>query len=136
MSIKQQLEHWQTLWTQGSDLILLRLRLLRLDANEQLSTILKIIAMIGAMMVLSLVGFISLLFGLNLILTNEWKIRLFFGITAMAFIMCMVMAYWIPQLWRNSSTRMGETLSAMQNDLRALRGQKTNQSEHHDVIAK
>ena len=35
MSIKQKLEHWQTLWQQGSQLILLRLRLLQLDANEQ-----------------------------------------------------------------------------------------------------
>lgn len=136
MSIKQQLEHWQTLWTQGSDLLLLRLRLLRLDANEQLSAILKIIAMIGMMMVLSLVGFISLLFGLNMVLSDEWKIRLFFGVAIGSLLLCVVLACWIPILWQRNSTRMGETLSAMQNDLRTLRGQKPNHLENHHAQQK
>ena len=91
MSIKQKLEHWQTLWQQGSQLILLRLRLLQLDANEQLNVLLKIIMMLGMMMVLGLIGLIAMLFGLNALLPEQWKIYSFFGITVVTLVMCVLL---------------------------------------------
>ena len=52
MSIKQEWAHFKTIWGQGSDLILLRLRMLRLDANEQLAVIIKIFSAVVVMAVL------------------------------------------------------------------------------------
>ena len=124
MSIKQKLEYWQTLWQQGSQLILLRLRLLQLDANEQLNVLLKIIMMLGIMMVLGLIGLIAMLFGLNALLPEQWKIYSFFGITVVTLVMCVLLVYWIFKLWQQSSARINETLYGLQNDLRILQGQK------------
>lgn len=122
MNLKQELNHFKTLITQGSDLLLLRLRLLRLDASEQLASIIKILASVLVAVVLLLVGLIALLFGLNTVLTHEAKIWVFFGLTAACLLVAVGLLFWIPSLWRNSSVMMSDTLQAFQDDLRILNG--------------
>lgn len=124
MNIKQQFNHLKTIWEQGSDLIFLRLRILRLDANEQIASIIKILAAIFGVAVFVLIGLIAMLFGLNVILPDIWKIRIFFGIAALSLLLCAGLSIWIPFMWKRSSNQISETLSALQNDIRALRGEK------------
>ncbi len=122
MNIKQEISHFKTLITQGSDLLLLRLRLLQLDASEQLANIIKIIAALAIAAVLLLVGLIALLFGLNTILTDEAKLWVFFGITSVCILFTIALLCYIPQLWRNGNSSINETLQALQDDLRLLHG--------------
>ena len=80
--------------------------------------------MLGIMMVLGLIGLIAMLFGLNALLPEQWKIYSFFGITVVTLVMCVLLVYWIFKLWQQSSARINETLYGLQNDLRILQGQK------------
>ncbi len=122
MNIKQEINHFKTLITQGSDLLLLRLRLLQLDASEQLANIIKIIAALAIAAVLLLVGLIALLFGLNTILTDEAKLWVFFGITSVCILSTIALLCCIPKWWQNGNSSINETLQALQNDLRLLHG--------------
>lgn len=124
MSIKQEFEHLKTVWGQGSDLIFLRLRMLRLDASQQLATMIKILAAVAIMAVFSLVGLIAMLLGLNVVLPDVWKIRIFFGVAALTLLVCLGLVFWVPMLWKRSNSQMSDTLGALQNDIRALRGEK------------
>lgn len=122
MNIRQEIHHVKNLLAQGGDLMLLRLRLLGLDAAGQIAAALKIAAMIAFAAVLALVALIALLFGLNTVLSHEAKIWVFFGIAAAAFLTVVVLLLCIPALWRNSSNMMAQTLQAMQDDWRLLNG--------------
>lgn len=124
MSIKQEWAHFKTIWGQGSDLILLRLRMLRLDANEQLAVIIKIFSAVVVMAILSLIGLMAMLLGLNVVLPDIWKIRVFFSVAALTLLICFGLMLWIPIIWKHSSGQISETLGALQNDIRALRGEK------------
>lgn len=130
MNIRQEIHHVKNLLAQGGDLMLLRLRLLGLDAAGQLAATLKIAAMIAFAAVLALIALIALLFGLNTVLSHEAKIWVFFGIAAAAFLAVVVLLLCIPALWRNSSGMMAQTLQAMQEDWRLLNGRA--QENKHD----
>ena len=80
MNLRQNINHYKVLLHQGADLLLLRLRILGLDLNDQATTILKIIAAIVFAGALFSFGMISLLFGLDSALGAEAKIWVFFGI--------------------------------------------------------
>ena len=124
MGIKQEWVHFKTILGQGSDLILLRLRMLRLDANEQLAVVIKIFAAIVVMAVLSLIGLMAMLLGLNVVLPDIWKIRVFFSIAGLTVLIFFGLMLWIPIVWKRSNEQISETLGALQNDIRALRGEK------------
>lgn len=124
MNIRQEIHHMKNLLAQGGDLMLLRLRLLGLDAAGQLAATLKIAAMIALAAVSALIALIALLFGLNTVLSHEAKIWVFFGMAAAAFLAVVVLLLRIPVLWRNSSGMMAQTLQAMRDDWRLLNGRK------------
>lgn len=133
MNIKQEYRHFKTLIAQGSDLLLLRLRLLHLDANEQLANVIKIMAMVLVAVVLLLVGLMALMFALYAILPHEMKIWFFAGMAVGCLLGIVGLLCWVEHLWRNSSTRMSETLHALQDDLRLLQGSNPNRKlEHHE----
>lgn len=133
MNIKQEYRHFKTLIAQGSDLLLLRLRLLHLDANEQLANVIKIMAMVLVAVVLLLVGLMALMFALYAILPHEMKIWVFAGMAVGCLLGIVGLLCWVGHLWRNSSTRMSETLHALQDDLRLLQGSNPNRKlEHHE----
>lgn len=127
MNLKQEINHFKTLISQGSDLLLLRLRLLRLDLNEQLASVITILAAVLVAVVLLLVGLIALMFGLNTVLAHEVKIWVFFGTTVACLLLALALLCWIPHLWRNSSSLMNDTLQALQDDLHILNGSAPQQ---------
>lgn len=133
MNLKQEYQHFKTLLSQGSDLLLLRLRLLHLDANAQLANIIKILVAVLVAAVLLLVGLIALMFALNAIVSPEMKLWVFGGIMVACVLVCVILLCWAVHLWRSSSTRMGDTLHALQDDLRLLKGTKPNRKlENHE----
>ena len=70
MGIRQNIEHAKTLLNQGIDLLLLRLQILNLDLAEQAENVFRIIIWLVVSGILLLIAFISLLFGLNRVLSD------------------------------------------------------------------
>ncbi|SSY80886.1 phage holin family protein [Alysiella crassa] len=133
MNLKQEYQHFKTLLSQGSDLLLLRLRLLHLDANAQLANIIKILVAVLVAAVLLLVGLIALMFALNAIVSPEMKLWVFGGMMVACVLVCVILLCWAVHLWRSSSTRVGDTLHALQDDLRLLKGTNPNRKlENHE----
>ena len=131
MGIKQDLATLKTLASQGSELLLLRLRVLQMDANEQLRGVLMIVALIAAAAVVVLVMLVALLLGLNVVLTAQAKIWLFFGVAAAGLPMMMVLLRRIQHIWQRDTAQMQQTLAALQQDLAALSGSlKTDNAAH------
>ena len=128
MGIKQDLATLKTLASQGSELLLLRLRVLQMDANEQLRGVLMIVALIAAAAVVMLV---ALLLGLNVVLTAQAKIWLFFGVAAAGLPTMLILLRRIPRIWQRDTAQMQQTLAALQQDLAALSGSlKTDNAAH------
>ncbi|MDO4433122.1 MAG: phage holin family protein [Alysiella sp.] len=122
MGIRQEINHFKNLWLHGSELLLLRVRLLRLDMEEQLAGIIKIVACIAFAAVLTLIFLMALLLGLNAMLPEHIKIGVFFGVAIIALLALLLMIYRIPIIWQNSRKPLNHTLNEMQNDLAHLRG--------------
>lgn len=122
MNLKRNINHFQILFNQGIDLLLLRLRMLHLDLSEQAGCVMKIFAaivIIGALFALSIV---SLLLGLNHVLSDEAKIWVFFGISAACLLMILILAVWAVLSWKHKSSQIAGTLRNMHEDLAYLSG--------------
>ena len=122
MNLRQNINHYKVLLHQGADLLLLRLRILGLDLNDQATTILKIIAAIVFAGALFSFGMISLLFGLDSALGAEAKIWVFFGI-ALAFLPGLAaLAARTMSSWQQTSRQIGAPLPAIPNATAYRRG--------------
>ena len=128
MSIRQELNYLKKRAAQGSDLLLLRLRLLNMDVGNQLAGVISIFAAIAVAAVFCLVGLVALLLGLNTVLSDEAKIWVFFGGAGFSLLLLLGVLLWIPNAWRKSNQPLGDTLKAMQQDLHYLLGK---QIENH-----
>ncbi|ASK26661.1 phage holin family protein [Neisseria chenwenguii] len=123
MTIKQNLEYAKTLLNQGTDLLLLRAQMLHLDLAEQAEGAFKSAVWLAAAAVLSLVGLISLLFGLNRVLGDTAAVWVFFGLTAACLLTVSVTLRMVVTNWRRQSGRVAATLREIQDDIACLRGQ-------------
>lgn len=106
----------------GSELLWIRLRMLRLDAIAQLQSIIVLLilaVLVGAMFFLS---FISLLFGLNAVLEPETKVWVFFGLAILFLLLILLLTIVIVKLIRKQSQFMTQTLSAITEDISYLKG--------------
>ena len=131
MGIKQDLATLKTLASQGSELLLLRLRVLQMDANEQLRGVLMIVALIAAAAVVMLVMLVALLLGLNVVLSAQAKIWLFFGVAATGLPTMLILLRRIPRIWQRDTAQVQQTLAALQQDLAALSDSlKTDNAAH------
>ena len=128
MGIKQDLATLKTLASQGSELLLLRLRVLQMDANAQLHGVLMIAALIALAAVVLLVALVALLLGLNVVLTAQAKIWLFFGAAAAGVPAMWLLLRRIPRIWQRDTAQVQQTLAALQQDLAALSGSLKNEN--------
>lgn len=128
MGIKQEIEDIKTLFGEGAALLMLRLRILKLDAESQAAGVVKIAAIICAAAVLGLTGLIAALFGLNAVLPPEAKIWAFFGIAAGALVLAACLLLQIAGIWKKGSDQVGRTLADMQEDWAYLAGLKRKQA--------
>lgn len=93
-SLSRNIQHFKTLLYQGSDLMVLRLRMLALDLNAQAGGVLRIMGAIVFAAVMALLGLVSLLFGLNSVLAPHAKVWVFFGITAASLLAVAGLLMW------------------------------------------
>ncbi|MDO5640635.1 MAG: phage holin family protein [Neisseria sp.] len=136
-SLSRNIRYFKTLLNQGSDLLLLRLRLLALDLNAQAGDALKIMGAIVFAAVMALLALVSLLFGLDSVLGAQAKIWVFFGITVVAMLAAAGLLMWSAATWRNRGGQVAATLRDMQQDIAYLRGQTgavsdTEKEEHNE----
>lgn len=134
MNIKQEYRHVKAIISQGSDLLMLRTRMLVLDLQEQLSGLVGILAGIAIAAISALVALLALMFGLNAVLPPQAKIWVFFGIALLGIVIAAVLLLRIPGTLKRNSNRLGQTLQDMQDDLFRLRGQYREQLEDNDRV--
>lgn len=122
MSLKQNISHFKILLNQGADLLLLRMQILHLDLTEQAGSLLRILAaimFIGALFSLSI---ISLLFGLDHVLSDTAKIWVFFGISGGCLLVIAGLTMWIINTWNSKNVQVTTTLNNLSQDIAYLRG--------------
>ncbi|PIT23530.1 hypothetical protein BGI37_12510 [Snodgrassella alvi] len=107
--------------TYGSELLWVRVRMLRLDAIAQLQSIVVLMVLVVLAGVMFFLGFISLLFGLNTLLTPQTKVWVFFGIAILFLLLILLMTVLIIKLLRKQSQFMTETLTAINEDIGYLK---------------
>ncbi|MCO6519792.1 MAG: phage holin family protein [Snodgrassella sp.] len=107
--------------TYGSELLWIRVRMLRLDAIAQLQSIITLLVLIMLAGLMFFLGFISLLFGLNTLLTPQAKIWVFFGIAILFLLLILLISIAIIKLLRKQSQFMTETLAAINEDINYLK---------------
>ena len=121
MNIKQEIRHAKQQVGQGAELLLLRLRLLRLDAEGQLGGALQIAALIAAAAVLSFIALGVALLLLYLLLPPHLRVPVFAAVAAALLLAVYLLLRQIPAIWRFHSGRVGETLADLQEDIARLR---------------
>lgn len=129
MGIRQNIEHTKTLLNQGIDLLLLRIQILNLDLSEQAKNVFLIIIWLVVSGILMLVAFISLLFGLNRVLTDSAAIWVFFGISAASIAVITILLYRVIYNWRNQNNQIAATLQDIRADIACLRGLDMQEGE-------
>ena len=117
MNIAQEIRQIKTLMAQGAQLLLLRLRLLRLDLGAKLTDIIIVLAMLAVIAVSLLVGLISLLFGLQAVLPEAAKPWGFFGVCTACLLAIVLLAWRIPSILQRNVQQISQTLGDMQDDL-------------------
>lgn len=125
----RQLKIWLTY---GTELLWIRLRMLRLDAIAQLQSIIVLMVLVVLAGVMFFLGFISLLFGLNTVLSPQAKVWVFFGLAILFLLLILLLTILIIKLLRKQSQFMTKTLDAMSEDLSYLRhtGKHKANGEH------
>lgn len=130
MGIRQNIEHTKTLLNQGVDLLLLRMQILNLDLAEQAENVFRIIIWLVVSGILLLIAFISLLFGLNRVLSDTAAIWVFFGgITIVSLIVIAVLFGKVAKDWRSQNNKIAATLQDIKADIACLRGQEMQEGE-------
>ena len=129
MGIRQNIEHTKTLLNQGIDLLLLRMQILNLDLSEQAKNVFLIIIWLVVSGILMLVAFISLLFGLNRVLTDSAAIWVFFGISAASIAVITILLYRVIYNWRNQNNQIAATLQDIRAYIACLRGLDMQEGE-------
>lgn len=133
MILKQHINHFQVLLNQGVDLFLLRLRMLQLGVSDQAAAVVRIFAAVVLMGALFVFGMISLLLGLNHVLSGEAKIQVFFGLAVCSLLAVAALAAWSVSSWKSKNAQVAATLREMQQDIAYLRGMEArNQEEKND----
>lgn len=125
MNLKENIRHTKLLFNQGIDLLMLRLQLLNLDLAEQAGNAVRSVIWLILSAVLLLVALISLLFGLNRVLTDQQAIWTFFSITGLSLLIIAIVCTCIIGSWKGQNNRIGNTLKDIQADIAYLRGQIT-----------
>lgn len=116
--------------TYGSELMWIRARMLRLDAIDQVKSIILLISILIFTGVFFFLGFITLLFGLNVVLTPQAKMWTFFGLAGFFMLMILIFLVIIIKLWRKQNHFMTATLNAIEEDISFLK--HSHEDKEHD----
>lgn len=122
MNLKENIRHTKLLVNEGIDLLLLRMQLLNLDLAAQAGNAVRSIVWLVVAAILLLVGFISLMFGLNRALTDQQALWVFFGIAAFSVLFVVITYFRVVGSWKKQNNLIGSTLRDIQADIAYLRG--------------
>ena len=105
------------------------MQILNLDLAEQAENVFRIIIWLVVSGILLLIAFISLLFGLNRVLSDTAAIWVFFGITIVSLIVIAVLFGKVAKDWRSQNNKIAATLQDIKADIACLRGQEMQEGE-------
>ena len=134
MNIAQEIRQIKTLMAQGAQLMLLRLRLLRLDLGVKITDIIIVLAMLAVSAVSLLIGLIALLFGLQAVLPEAAKAWVFFGISTACLVVIVLLAWRIPYIFKRNVQQISQTLGDMQDDLNRLCETVSSEDISSDIV--
>ncbi|MCE7915222.1 MAG: phage holin family protein [Nitrosomonas sp. PRO4] len=106
------------------ELMLVRVKMARIELSEFKDNLVKAIAMLLVALFIFFLSFISLLFALNTLLTDEQKIWVFFGIAAGCFLLTLVLFLFALSKLHSNDNFMQETLQGISDDIQIAKGKK------------
>ncbi|MGY4677100.1 phage holin family protein [Pasteurella sp. P03HT] len=117
------------------ELVQVRLDMARVELIQQKNFLVTLLTALFLILILLLVSFISLLFGLNSIIDPEIKHLVFFGISAGAFFIILILLLVMRNTVAKQRNFMVTTLTEIKGDIQALKGALGVQAkkEHNDT---
>lgn len=108
-----------------TDLLFVRFKLARIEFVAQKERMVRLGTFALAAVILFFMSYISLLFGLNVVLTPDDKVWVFFGLTAALFLL-MILTVW--SIMRNLAGQrrfLSDTLHELQEDIAYVQGKRS-----------
>ena len=132
MGIKDEIGHAKTLFDKGTDLLLLRLRLLTLDLADQAASTFKIAAALLLAAVLLFAAVLALMFGLNRLLGDTAALTVFFTTATLCVLLALLSLRRITALWRIQNENLDAAVQGIRDDIACLRGETAKHKEAAD----
>lgn len=109
----------------ATELLFVRFKLARIEFVAQKERMVRLgILALGAVM-LFFMAYISLLFGLNVVLSPQQKVWVFFGLAALLFIIMLSIFWSIAHNLAHQRRFFADTLQDLQEDVAYVQGKKT-----------
>ena len=106
------------------ELLLVRLQMARVDILDLKNTLIKVLLSTVAALILFLLGFICLLFGLNAVLSPLAKIWVFFGLAVLSLLVIGLLVMNALSALNGQQACLQSTLKGLQDDVAYIRGDK------------
>ncbi len=106
------------------ELLLVRLQMARVDILDLKNTLIKVLLSTVAALILFLLGFICLLFGLNAVLSPLAKIWVFFGFAVLSLLVIGLLVMNALSALKGQQACLQSTLKGLQDDVAYIRGDK------------
>ena len=106
------------------ELLLVRLQMARVDILDLKNTLIKVLLSTVAALILFLLGFICLLFGLNAELSPLAKIWVFFGLAVLSLMVIGLLVMNALSALKGQQACLQSTLKGLQDDVAYIRGDK------------
>ena len=106
------------------ELLLVRLQMARVDILDLKNTLIKVLLSTVAALILFLLGFICLLFGLNAVLSPLTKIWVFFGLAVLSLLVIGLLVMNALSALKGQQACLQSTLKGLQDDVAYIRGDK------------
>lgn len=123
-SNKSQFSLLKDLSAYAAELLLVRLKMARVDLLGIKDALVQTLIAAIAIVVVFFLGFICLLFGLNAVLGPVAKIWVFFGLAVLALVVIASLVAMILNALQGQQDSFKSTLDGLQDDIAYLRGQK------------
>lgn len=134
MGIRQDWQRTKWLLAQGSELLWLRLRLLRWDLRGQMAQMVKIAVMVAVAAVLLMVALTALMIALYVWLPAQAKVWVFGSLGVLTLLAGAWLLRRVPALWRQCAAQTTHTLNAIGGDLRLLQRQLRPDSQDAEIV--
>ena len=135
LKIAKDIKKIRALFGYGSKLLLLRLRVLQLDAREQAPIWQKMAIFFTLICIFFLFSLIALLFALNSMLPEYSKVWVFLAISGASLIFVVYLVKQLPTMWTNSTTPISQTLNDIQQDFLRISNQMQPENDGEQVIS-